>query len=145
MINGFVERIIDDVVENVFENVKRVHDGFVSDYSKSIKMNVYKRKLDGGEIEYKLVFLVGTSKDNISVSQVDDNTIEVEIKNDVKLDDFSNYQTEYIEFNYEGNIKQKRRVVLPNINDVKQEFKNGLLIITVRCGKRESKRQIILD
>lgn len=128
--------------QNIGENVHLENLHFHSP-----KMNVYKKKLDTGEIEYKIVFFVpSVNKEDIEITQVDDNTIEVEIKdpNNKFFDEFKDYQVEYTEFVVEK-YKSKRKIVLPNINEIKQEFKNGLLVLTVLCGKRETRKKILLD
>lgn len=141
-----------DFVDKIINDVMKIQKQIIDDsihlenvHFENPKIKVLKKKLDTGQIEYKILFLIPfVDKDDVHVYQIDDNTVEIEVIPQNIKEIFKDYSEEYSEFKFET-VKSKRKIVLPNISDVKQEFKNGLLILTVICGKRENRKKILLD
>lgn len=141
-----------DFVDKIINDVMKIQKQIIDDsihlenvHFENPKISVLKKKLDNGQIEYKILFLIpSTDKNDVHIYQIDDNTIEVEVTPHDLKEVFKDYTEEYSEFKFDT-VKSKRKIVLPNISDVKQEFKNGLLILTVVCGKRENRKKILLD
>ncbi|MCX8009449.1 MAG: Hsp20 family protein [Patescibacteria group bacterium] len=141
------EKYINDAINNAMKKIQ-IDDIYVEDiYPSNLKMNVYKKKLENGRIEYKVLFYIPfASKDCITVNQLDENSIEVEVTlNQENLkSETEGYIKEYEEFSLK-NISMKRKIVLPQNDEIKAKYQNGVLILTVNCGKKDSKKTIILE
>ena len=105
------------------------------------KMNVEKKKLDDGTIEYNINLIVpGYDKNDLKVELLDNNTIVVsgEYNKQVKED----YNLELEEYRIKS--KFSRKIVIPNVqsDSIDVKYKNGILNINLISGKRTNRKTI---
>ena len=111
------------------------------------KVNYLKTKQEDGTLKHTIeILLPYFEKDDIKI-KVSDNTImiEGERKDKEKDNKNDNVIVELREFRIPKKIK--RKFVIPNLNvdSIKGEFKNGVLILTFTSGKRKEYREISID
>ncbi len=164
-----IDRMVSNTLFTNFEgHLENLHYKFPD-------QNVFKKKLEDGTVEYVIELLLpGFTKEDISISVIDNNTLEVSggLHKEDKTIDLDNqeeqcckqekkdccsltrrhschgetdYMVEYHGFTMKK--KFKRKFLIPNINidSVNAKFLNGILSIQLKSGKRQEVKNISVE